>query len=181
MTGIRISPRRERGATTHHGLDRILDPVGGALRSLWWFVDVERWLIPPAWYASAEVDEEGLVWRDPRGIAFEACFVSQPVESISVRVARPGFLPDFADIVSADWSYLCGMSFDPTTRPGLASCCAANDRWFARPRHPSVSVVIRGIDAAYWELFAADPAVLETVSRQLADVRGIQVAEFEER
>src|SRR4051812_22111255 len=70
-----------------------------------------------------------------------------------LRVARPGVLPDFADLISADWSLLQGMEFDPTSLPDVWQHRTRTNPWLcgAEEYHPSVSVVIRGVDAAYWE------------------------------
>lgn len=92
------------------------------------------------------------------------------------RVAKPGYLPTFGAYVSGDWTILCGVPDDPSgDEPLLTSI--KNMGWFDSPRTfpPAVSVVIRGVDWAYWDILARDHAVVSAVYEHLRRVEGLHL------
>jgi len=176
--GIRISKTLRTKNTPvwpegYSRLDVLLRPVEHALRRLWWATDRARYSFPPEWILEGS-DEGAEGWTPLSGQSyqsFDACFAAT-----KPAVARPGFLPTYANVISGDWTLLYGLPNDPSGDFRLLAELDELD-WFApAARFPAaVSVVVRGIDWAYWEFFARDQAVFLAVHEQLKGVHGLKV------
>ncbi|MEZ0263278.1 MAG: hypothetical protein ACAI43_01015 [Phycisphaerae bacterium] len=168
MTGIKITKAADAWPADWHRLARIIGPVGGRLRDYWWAVEGVTWKVPIGWlFADAPPRPGSRRWK------YEQSLVTR--DGVTVA-ARPGFLPEFADVVSVDWSALYGVAADPTGDPHLLADLDGLG-WFAPPAAfpPAVGVAIRSVDCAYWELFARDAELVTTVHRHARDVPGLVV------
>ena len=150
-----------------HSLGKIVEPIGDQLRPLWWAAKWVRFAPPIEWVLSEEPAAAG-----SRQLAYEQSLILKDGAEVA---AKPGFLPAFADIVSGDWSILYGVADNPADDPSLLDELERID-WFAPPTaFPSaVSVAIRGIDWAYWEVFSRQPGLISAVYRHVRDVPGLK-------
>ncbi len=103
-------------------------------------------------------------------------FDSSFLPDVKPPVARLGFLPTFANAISGDWSILHGLIDDPSRNPKLLEALGRIG-WFDPPTNfpPEISVSIRGIDWAYWEVFARDRNLIVAVHEHLKDVQGLKL------
>lgn len=73
-------------------------------------------------------------------------FEEQFVAGTDLGVAGPGFLPEFAHVVSGDWSILHGVPKEPTSDASLREALSKFDRFAPPAALPaSVSVMIAGL------------------------------------
>jgi len=168
MHGIKIGKAfRGEWPGEYRRLDVLVRPIAERLRSLWWATGDVVYGFPTEWILESG---DGGFMSGPSMRAFDASFVSDVVRP----VARPGFLPAYANMVSGDWSALYGFEDNPASDP--KSLEALGDLgFFAEPvAFPAgVSVAIRGIDWAYWEVFARERGMIDAVYEELRDVEGL--------
>jgi hypothetical protein len=179
MFGLKIGKTlKENNASVwpgeYHRLDVLLKPVEDDLRSLWWATDRTEFLFPAEWVVEGW-SQEDRDWEPLSGSLYRN-FKSFFNPGGGSAIAKPGFLPTFSKIVSGDWSILYGLSADPTSDKPLLDALAKLD-WFASAKAfpESVSVVIRGIDWAYWEVFARDQRMIMAIHDHLRTVHGLSV------
>lgn len=175
MYGIKIGKTLRQPAATaewpgeYHRLDVLLRPIAEQLRPLWWATGKVVYAFPPEWILE---DGDGTPLSGPSMRAFDASFVPGAARP----VARPGFLPTYARLVSGDWSALYGLTDDPAAdRPLLDALGGLGFFVPAADILPMVSVVIRGIDWSYWEVFARDRGLIDAVHEHLRDVPGLKI------
>jgi hypothetical protein len=179
MVGLKVGklhgwpPGRQR-------LDAIMGPAAlSLLGENWWICDARHYALPVEWLiADAEevhASQTGAqpAPRDPRQASFDRAFVAHRGD---LAIARPGFVPDFADLISGDWTVLYGTSANPADDPSLFSALSTLDPFFCTVSQlpTKVSAVIRGIDWAYWEV-AADEVVIQNVEWHLRGAKGIYI------
>jgi hypothetical protein len=179
MLGVKIGKtlRRNNASVWPDGyerLDMLLRPVADRLRPLWWATEHARYAFPTEWIL--ERSDHGVDdWQPLSGPShqrFEGAFVPGTERA----VAPPGFLPEFAGVVSGDWTMLYGLPNDPASDPPLLAALGRLG-WFHPPNSfpPAVDVVVRGIDWAYWEVFARDERLITEVHDHLREVPGLSV------
>jgi hypothetical protein len=180
MHGIKIGKSLREGTASkwpgeYAHLDVLLRPIAEHLRPLWWATEHAVYTMPPEWILEPG---DGTLLSGPSARAFDASFVSDAPRP----VAGPGFLPTYARVVSGDWSAIYGLAENPATdRPLLDTL--GNLGFFAEPAAfpPAGSVVVRGIDWAYWEVFARDRGLIDAVQDYLRDVPGLRVERLDPR
>jgi len=177
MVGIKVAKTHRKDNASlwpagFHGLDAILRPVEDAVRTLWWATEGAEYQFPAEWIL--EGSDQGRPDWGPLSGALMRRFDESFVPGALPPVAKPGFLPEFAHVVSGDWSILYGLPDDPTGDKAMLARLGRID-WFAPPTAfpATVSMVIRGIDWAYWELFARDRALITAVYDQVRRVDGL--------
>jgi hypothetical protein len=179
MFGIKIGKTLREGNASvwpngYHRLDVLLRPLADDLRPLWWATADARYDYPTQWIT--EGPDVGGAASEPvsrlQYRAFEDYFVADAVSPVT----KPGFLPTFAHVVSGDWSVLCGLPSNPASDASLM-CALERVGWFDAPQAfpPAVSVVIRGIDWAYWEIFTRDQRAIAALEQHLRGVHGLYV------
>lgn len=85
----------------------------------------------------------------------------------------PGLLPHFAPCVREDWNELFGFP-DPVPDPGEW----VRRRFLSAPQPhiaATATLCFLCVDGAYWEFFARDRELVDTVRRDLQGVRGIRI------
>jgi hypothetical protein len=154
----------------YHSLHVLLIPIAEALRPLWWVTEHLQYAFPPGWM-SEQAQQPGVL-SGPSFQNFDASFLPD----IKPPVARPGFLPTFANTISGDWSVLHGLIDDPSHNTKLLEALGRVG-WFDPPSNfpPEISISIRGIDWAYWEVFARNQKLVIALHEHLKDVPGLKV------
>jgi hypothetical protein len=142
------------------------------LRGLSWITLTEAFQLPAAWVDESSYDEtSGRFTSGPCAeLERDVSFVSEGAAEYGYS-SRADLFPKYADAVSEDWNTIFGFRA-PIDDP-LAWLKGYYDA-SERARYVSdADVCFINIDAAFWELYARDPRLIETLRGHL---RGLDVS-----
>jgi hypothetical protein len=166
MNGIRI-----RGKLPFREL---FSPIFPALRGLSWITLHDAFQLPSAWFDESSFDETSERYTSGPCAEFQqdVSVISDATGDVTYGYSsRSDLFPKYAEAVTEDWNTIFGI------RAPIDDPLAWLDRFYdARDRAAYVSgadVCFLNIDAAFWEFYARESQLIETLRSHL---RGLPVS-----
>jgi hypothetical protein len=164
MNGIRIRGKKR--------FRELFSPIFPQLRGLTWITRDQAFQLPAAWIDESSFDEASESFTSGPCAEFEqdVSLLSEGAANVAGPVrygfsSRSDLFPKYADAIAEDWNAIFGFRA-PIDDP-LAWLKGYYDTGDRAAYVSEAEVCFLNIDAAFWEFYARDPRLIETLRSHL--------------